>query len=78
MSFSAAARAAFSVVVGALLLWMPSARAQGRRPVPSINPSSVSELRAQDDRITRMLRARDLRIRDSLADPLVPGRAACA
>ena len=73
MKVSAAARAVLPVALGALLLWMPSAVAQGRRPVSSLNPSTIGELRAQDATITRMLRARDLRMRASRADALVPG-----
>ena len=74
MKVSAAARVVLPVALGALLLWMPSAVAQGRRPVSSLNPSTIGELRAQDATITRMLRARDLRMRASRADALVPGR----
>jgi bacillolysin len=52
---------------------MPAAKAQGRR-VPGINPGSVTELRAQDDRVNRLLREGDLRVRSSVPDKLVPGR----
>jgi bacillolysin len=48
--------------------------AQGRRAVPAIDPSSVTELRAHDERITRMLRQGTLRVRDSRPDKLLPGR----
>jgi thermolysin len=42
--------------------------------MPSINPSSLAELRAQDARVVRMLGARELRTRRSTPDTLVPGR----
>ena len=58
----------------AALLYMPSAVAQGRRGVPRIVPKSLTELRAQDARVDRMLRAGELRLRDSHPDKLVTGR----
>jgi thermolysin len=53
---------------------MPAARAQATRSARGINPATVAELRAQDDRATRMLRQGGLRRRSSLPDKLVPGR----
>jgi bacillolysin len=55
-------------------LAMPGTRAQGRRPVPAINPATVTDLRAQDDRVTRLLRGGGLRMRDARPDKLVAGR----
>jgi bacillolysin len=48
--------------------------AQGRRVIPAINPASATELRAHDERITRMLRQGTLRLRESRLDKLLPGR----
>ena len=59
--------------IASALLWMPVATAQGRRIVPTINPTSIADLRAQDDRVTQMLRQRTLRVRDSRPDKLVAG-----
>ena len=56
------------------LLFIPTLAAQVRRVPPGINPGSVAELRAQDDRVTRMLRQGNLRVRDLRPDRLVPGR----
>ncbi|HJR59175.1 MAG TPA: M4 family metallopeptidase [Vicinamibacterales bacterium] len=60
--------------IAAAVLWMPAARAQVRRPNPGINPTTVGELRFQDDRVTRMLRGGELRMRASRVDKLVAGR----
>jgi len=57
-----------------ILLCMPAANAQGRRGVPAINPSTLTELRSQDDRVDRMLREGSLRLRVAEADKLVAGR----
>jgi Zn-dependent metalloprotease len=59
--------------LASVLVWIPL-RAQGRRVSPTINPSSVTELRAQDERVRQMLRQGALRVRDSRPDKLVPGR----
>jgi bacillolysin len=48
--------------------------AQGRRTVPDVMPRTIGELRMQDARIDRMMRDGNLRVRDSVADTLVPGR----
>jgi Zn-dependent metalloprotease len=74
MSFRSLTAGVLCSGLALLVLCMPPARAQSRRPVPSINPASLTELRAQDDRVERMLRARNLRVRDSRDDKLVPGR----
>ncbi|HVH56589.1 MAG TPA: M4 family metallopeptidase [Vicinamibacterales bacterium] len=59
--------------LASVLVWIPL-RAQARRVSPRINPSSVTELRAEDGRVTQMLRQGALRVRDSRPDKLVPGR----
>jgi thermolysin len=56
------------------LLCMPAAKAQVRRPNPAINPSTLTELRSQDDRIHQMVRRGELRPRGSRVDTLVAGR----
>jgi len=66
--------AAVCAALATIVLCVPGTRAQGRRPNPAINPASVTELRAQEDRITRMMRRGDLRLRMSLPDRLVAGR----
>ena len=69
--------AAAAVVAAAALLW-PSGRfqpvltAQTRSSL--VAPSSVGNLRAWDDRVERMLRDGDLRVRRERADTLVSGR----
>lgn len=73
MRLTNTAGAALCAGAAAVLFWLPPAMAQGRRTIPSINPTSVTELRAQDDRIARMLRRGDLRRRRSGLDTLVPG-----
>jgi Zn-dependent metalloprotease len=65
--------AALCACVAAALSCLPPALAQGRRTVPSLDPMSVAELRAQNDRVTSMLRRGDLRARSSRIDKLVPG-----
>ena len=68
------AASAVSAGLALVIVCSPGLRAQGRRAVPAINPASVTELRAHDDRVTRMLRGGDLRLRDAGPDKLVPGR----
>ena len=60
--------------LAAMAVCITTPTAQTRRPIPSINPASLTELRAQDARISQMLRARELRVRSSDADTLIPGR----
>jgi bacillolysin len=50
-------------------------RAQSTRRTQSLlAATSVTELRAHDERVTRMLRGGELRVRERVADKLVPGR----
>ena len=49
-------------------------RAQGARGPVALRPDSVTALRAEDNRVQRMYRERELRLRDSRPDKLVPGR----
>lgn len=74
MHFPRVASAVLCAGIATILSCMPTAMAQGRRTVPSLNPMSLAELRAQDDRVTRMLRRGELRARSSRIDTLVPGR----
>ena len=74
MDLKSLAAAAACVSLAVLALSMPDVRAQGRRLPPGISPSDIIELRAQSDRVTRLLRGGRLRMRASLADRLVPGR----
>ncbi|HEY0874129.1 MAG TPA: M4 family metallopeptidase [Vicinamibacterales bacterium] len=60
--------------LAALIVAISAPAAQVRRPDPTINPASLTELRAQDARLSRMLLARELRMRSSSPDTLVPGR----
>lgn len=68
------AGAALLATIAAVASSMPPAVAQGRRVIPSLNPPSLVELRAQDARVTRLLRRGDLRPRRRQVDKLVPGR----
>lgn len=70
-SFSAAAVCA---TVAAVLLCSPLAKAQDRRAGRHVMPADVTDLRAHDSEVDRLLRSGDLRIRDSRGDELVPGR----
>ena len=63
-----------AATVATVIVCLPGANAQGRRTIPSINPASPTELRAHTDRVDRMLRDGELRLRDARRDPLVPGR----
>ncbi len=59
--------------VGALVFAaMP--QAQTRRGPVALRSASVPDLRAEDARVERMMRARELRVRELQADTLVPGR----
>ncbi|MCA1570411.1 MAG: hypothetical protein LC798_08865, partial [Chloroflexi bacterium] len=49
-------------------------RAQGERGPIALRTRSLTDLRAEDARVQRMYRARELRIRESRADKLVSGR----
>jgi bacillolysin len=66
--------AAVCAALATIVLYVPATRAQGRRSNPAITPASLTELRSQDDRISRMMRQGDLRLRTSLPDTLVAGR----
>lgn len=68
------AGAAACAALATILLTMPEARAQTRRVVPGINPTTLTDLRAQIDRVDRLMRGGGLRMRQSRPDPLVPGR----
>jgi bacillolysin len=74
MTLQSIAGAAICASLAAMVLPAPDVGAQARRVQAGINPSDLVELRAQDDRITRLLRGGRLRVRDSRADKLVPGR----
>ena len=74
MRFRSVASALVCAAAAASLLCMPPTQAQDRRGVPEIVPTSISDLRAQDARVDRMLRGRTLRMRQSRADKLVAGR----
>ena len=49
-------------------------RAQGERGPIALRTRSLTDVRAEDARVQRMYRARELRLRDSRTDKLVPGR----
>ncbi|MDQ3487483.1 MAG: hypothetical protein M3468_07090, partial [Acidobacteriota bacterium] len=66
--------AAVCASAAAVVLYLPSVHAQGRRANPDIIPRSLVDLRAQDARVDRMVRGGDLRVRNAHADKLVPGR----
>lgn len=69
---AAACAAALSAVP---LLLMPPAHAQGsRREQAVLAARSLTELRAHDDRVQRMHRSGELRLREARADKLVAGR----
>jgi thermolysin len=74
MTLHSIAGAAICASLAAMALAAPGVSAQARRAQTGINPSSLLELRAQDDRVTRLLRGGRLRVRDSRADALVAGR----
>jgi bacillolysin len=65
---------AAAVAAAALLRFEPVNAQGGTREPRVIAARSLTELRAQDDRVTRMLRGGDLRLRERLADKLVAGR----
>lgn len=70
----AVAAGAAAVSAAALLLMAP-AHAQGsRREQAVLAARSLTELRAHDDRVHRMLRNGELRLREARADKLVAGR----
>ena len=73
MRFTIMAPAALCASVAAILSCMSSVTAQGQRISPSINPTSLTELRAQDDRVSRMLQRGEARLRSSQIDPFVRG-----
>ena len=58
----------------AALVYPPALVAQNRSPAVAIAPQSLSQLREWDARIEGMLRAGDLRIRQTREDALVKGR----
>lgn len=57
-----------------IILCTPDPAAQVRRSSSAVLPSTIGELRLQDARVDRMRRAGDLRVREGVADKLVPGR----
>src|SRR4029453_533494 len=69
------ARATRAAVAAVFLLGSGGAvRAQALRDRVPVAPSSLMELRRWDAQTERMLRDRDLRIRDRHEDKLIPGR----
>ena len=66
---------ALALVIAAAPSLTPGARAQGSRRGPTVLAArSLPELRSHDDRIRGMLRRGELRLRQVLADKLIPGR----
>jgi bacillolysin len=64
-----------AAVLGTALLQLERLSAQsGARDPHVLVGRSLTELRAQDDRVSRMLRRGDLRLRERLADKLLAGR----
>ncbi len=74
MALKSLLTAAVCASAAAVVLYLPSLHAQGRRPNPGIIPKSLVDLRAQDSRVDRMMRVGELRVRTAHADKLVPGR----
>ncbi len=62
-----------SAICAALLLIVP-AEAQDSRREQVLAARSLTELRSHDDRVRRMVRSGELRLREVRADKLVPGR----
>ncbi len=63
------------VFIGIALLYSPSPAAQGRDPkIITIAPSSRRDLRQWDAQTEAMLRSRELRVRQSREDTLIPGQ----
>ena len=56
-----------------VLLGTPGTKAQSRRTPPGVMPESLGELRFQDGRVDRMIRAGNLRLRLAAEDKLVAG-----
>jgi bacillolysin len=52
----------------------PPAAPQGPRGASAVATQSTAQLRDWDQRVDRMLRSGELRVRQTLEDPLVPGR----
>jgi len=61
-------------LVASVLLMRPSLPAQSRPGRVAIAPQSTAELRDWDQRIVRMTRDGDLRLRQTREDALIPGR----
>jgi bacillolysin len=61
-------------VVSAALASAALPRAQAGRGPIALRSASLSDLRAEDARVERMVRAKELRLRDTQPDKLVPGR----
>lgn len=70
----AAAACAAAVSAAALLAMTPAHAQGGRREQTVLAARSLTELRAHDDRVRRMLRSGELRLRETRADKLVSGR----
>ena len=71
MGVKSIAGASVCASLAVIVLWMPDARAQTRRVIPGINPTTLTDLRAQNDRVTRLLRRGDLRHAVALESGLV-------
>jgi len=75
MKCCATAACVAAITAAALLRFAPAhAQEVGRGP-RVLAPRSLTELRGDDDRVARMLRGGDLRIRESRPDKLIAGRA---
>ena len=64
-----------AAVVAAGLLRFEPLNAQSPRDPRILGARSLTDLRAQDDRVTRMIRGGDLRVRERQADKLITGRS---
>ena len=74
MRFKSVVTAVVTAAAATAVLSLPHLSAQGRRGVPGVIPKTLTELRAQDSRVDRMVRRGDLRVRAPRTDKLVPGR----
>jgi bacillolysin len=63
-----------SLAAAALLRLEPAHAQTSRRSLSLMASTSLTEVRANDERVTRMLRGGDLRLRERRADKLLPGR----
>ena len=74
MRLKSVVTAVMTAAAATAVLSLPHLSAQGRRGVPGVIPNTLTELRAQDSRVDRMVRRGDLRVRAPRTDKLVPGR----